>query len=290
MYLLPLCNIYPMNLKQSWNILLLGITSSIFLTGYIIVWVVLITTQWKILWICNNIFAFKKTHTLVKSSMYLLNNMRHPISRRSPMLQKSSLVPVHFPFISSLLIFFYVEFWPSSCGFVFQFFDSKYSPCMGMGPMGMYSPWVCKISARSLKSKRPHVFEKSQFKYIYGSVWFRSCKFATNYIDNPNNIFFFEKYSPNVLLSTACLQMDELLTPSLSWLQKCSHLSQPDHGSGLQTEVKCEEDVVCWRDRWLHLVIGKAQRKQEKEGKRGEINKIKEKETTSPVLQVYNLA
>lgn len=40
----------------------------------------------------------------------------------------------------------------------------------------------------------------------------------------------------------------------------------------------------------LLAVIGKAQRKQEKERKWGEINNIKEKKTTSPVLQVYNLA
>lgn len=65
----------------------------------------------------------------------------------------------------------------------------------------------------SLWNPKDNVFEKKQFKYIFGSVWFRSCKFTTNYIETPKNHFFFEKYRRSYFILLAYRWMSSFHLP-----------------------------------------------------------------------------
>lgn len=161
----------------------------------------------------QHLCLWKKNHSCSEEpSIYLCNDTTHPISLKSLMLQKIWHVPIAFPFVLSLPIFFIVKFWPSVNEATFQFFDSKFSPCVE--PMISWD--FCSVS-------------ESQ-KAI--CVWEKSIQTQSLFDSGPANQIilillkvFGKKSSADILSSIACLSRDKLFAPYLPQLGKCMHLT-----------------------------------------------------------------
>jgi len=80
-------------------------------------------------------------------------------------------------------------------------------------------------------------------------------------------------------------QMPYFILLAYVWMS-CLHLTYPDYGNvhiyhnettALSSKQNWEEEegVVCWRDCWLHLLVAKAERKEEKERMEQKQNKVK---------------
>lgn len=103
---------------------------------------------------------------------------------------------------------------------------------------------------------------KANSSIILGRVWFRSCTFATNYIDIPQNLFFFLFPFPFFFfLWKNTHQISYFILLVYIWIS-CLHFTCPDYGNVhiyhnqiifLTSKQNWEEEegFVCWRGCWL---------------------------------------